>query len=67
MRIDVTNVNRGESSKSKLDSALKLYYSSLKLGHLLVVTANNKLLKFEARTGKILSEVSHLFIRALSN
>ncbi|XP_053384270.1 WD repeat-containing protein 90-like isoform X2 [Mercenaria mercenaria] len=58
MRIDVSSV--GQSGKSRIDTAAKIYYSPLKVSHLLVVTGNNKLLKFEAKTGRILSEVDHI-------
>lgn len=54
MRIDVSSIG----GKSRLDTAVKIYYSPPKVDHLLVVTGNNKLLKFDARTGRILSEAS---------
>jgi vancomycin permeability regulator SanA len=55
MRIDVSSI--GQGGKSRIDTAAKIYYSPIKVSHLLVVTGNNKLLKFEAKTGRILSEV----------
>lgn len=61
MRIDVSSI--GQSGRSKIDTAVKIYYSPMKVGHLLVVTGNNRLLKFEAITGRILSEVCHPFYR----
>lgn len=58
MRIDISSI--GHSGKSRIDTAVKIYYTPPKVDHLLVVTGNNKLFKFDARTGRILSEVSLL-------
>ena len=44
---------------------MKVSYAPLNVNHLLVVTANNKLLKFEARTGRILTEVTKILPRIL--
>ena len=57
MKIDVSSV--GHSGKSRIDTAVKIYYTPPKTDHLLVVTGNNKLFKFDARNGRILSEVSN--------
>lgn len=48
----------GQAGKSRIDTAAKIYYTPAKVDHLLVVTANNKLFKFDTRSGRILSEVS---------
>ncbi|XP_052262541.1 WD repeat-containing protein 90-like isoform X2 [Dreissena polymorpha] len=65
MRIDVSSV--GQSGKSRVDTATRIYYAPQKVDHLLVVTAHNKLLKFEARTGRILSEIEHIHKNSCSS
>lgn len=55
MRIDVSSV--GQGGRSRIDTAVKIYYTPPKVDHLLVVTGHNKLLKFDACSGRILSEV----------
>lgn len=57
LRIDISNISASDSGKAVLDSAMRVYFAPQSLGHLLVTTANNKLLKFDARTGRILAEV----------
>ena len=60
LRIDISNINTSSDSvKAVLDSAMREFFTPQSLGHLLVTTANNKLLKFDARTGRILAEVSN--------
>ena len=60
LRIDISNINTSSDSvKAVLDSAMRVFFTPQSLGHLLVTTANNKLLKFDARTGRILAEVSN--------
>lgn len=61
LRIDISNINTStDSTKAVLDSAMRVYFAPQGLGHLLVTTANNKLLKFDARTGRILAEVNNI-------
>lgn len=55
MRIDVSSVG-----KSRIDTARKVYYAPVNIDHLLVITENNKLLKFESKTGRIIAEVNLL-------
>jgi len=57
MRIDITNLNTPDSGRNVVDSAVRVKYSPTSMKQLLVTTASNKLLKFDARTGKILAEV----------
>lgn len=57
MRIDITNLSTIESNRNVIDGAMRVKYSPLSVKQLLVTTSNNKLLKFDARTGKIISEV----------
>lgn len=62
LRIDISTINTSSSDNGKamLDSAMRVYFAPSSVRHLLVTTANNKLLKFDARTGRILAEVSIL-------
>ena len=53
VRIDVSGL-----SANNVDSALRLAFSPTKTGHLLVATTNNKLMKYEAKNGKLVYEVS---------
>lgn len=58
MRIDISSLNTADSGRNVIDSAVKVKYSPTSMKQLLVTTASNKLLKFDARTGKILAEVT---------
>lgn len=60
MRIDITNLSTIESNRNVIDGALRVKYSPLSVKQLLVTTSNNKLLKFDARTGKIISEIDNI-------
>ncbi|GFO23378.1 WD repeat-containing protein 90 [Plakobranchus ocellatus] len=55
VRIDVSGL-----SANSVDSALRLAFSPTKVGHLLVATANNKLMKYEAKNGKLVYEGTHI-------
>ncbi|KAH9513092.1 WD repeat-containing protein 90 [Bulinus truncatus] len=57
VRIDVSNMSTGISN---MDSAERVTFSPATLGHLLVTTANNKLIKYDARTGRLLQEIDHI-------
>ncbi|KAK7003519.1 WD repeat-containing protein 90 [Biomphalaria glabrata] len=57
VRIDVSNMNAGISN---LDSAERVTFSPASLGHLIVTTANNKLIKYDARTGRLIQEIDHI-------
>ncbi|KAK3091415.1 hypothetical protein FSP39_019740, partial [Pinctada imbricata] len=62
LRIDITNVSAVECGKSSanIDSAERVYFSPESLGQLLVTTSNNKLLKFDGRSGRLMSEVANI-------
>ncbi|XP_064594375.1 WD repeat-containing protein 90-like isoform X2 [Liolophura sinensis] len=60
MRIDITHMNVVDNSRTEVDSALKVVYTPESLNQLLVTTASNKLLKFNAKTGRLLAEVEHI-------
>ena len=55
LRIDITGIGT-----DAIDSALRVHYAPSSTKQLLVTTSNNRLLKFDARSGKLLTEV--LFI-----
>ena len=57
LRIDISSSSSCDSKSGNLDSAERVYFSPESLGHLLVTTTNNKLLKFDAKSGRLLSEV----------
>lgn len=59
MRIDITHMGVLDNRRTEVDSALKVVYTSESLNQLLVTTASNKLLKFSAKTGRLLAEVSY--------
>lgn len=62
LRIDVSSVSvpAGESASSRaaIDTALRVAYSPDSIRHLLVTTSNNKLLKFDATNGRMITAVS---------
>ena len=62
MRIDITSLNPSSNllNKNVIDTATRVKYSPSSVQQLLVTTSANKLLKFDARNGRILSEVSRL-------
>ncbi|KAK6171134.1 hypothetical protein SNE40_019389 [Patella caerulea] len=60
LRIDVTNMNPSDNARTSIDTAIQVCYSTTKLAQLLVTTANNKLLKFDARNGRLLTEIDHI-------
>ena len=60
MRIDISSLST-DTSRTTLDSAVRVKYTPHNVKQLLVTTSSNKLLKFDARGGKILSEVGTLF------
>lgn len=55
VRIDVSGL-----SANNVDSALRVAFSPTKTGHLLVATANNRLMKYEAKNGKLVYEGTHI-------
>ena len=57
LRLDISNINPSDGYKTTLDMAVKVGYSPLNVGHLLVSTSENKLIKFDSRTGRLLAEV----------
>ena len=57
MDISCLNASVGDSTKANIDTALKVRYSPQSVKQLLVTTANNKLIKFDARNGKMIAEV----------
>lgn len=60
LRIDISSSSACDSKSGNLDSAERVYFAPQSLGHLLVTTTNNKLLKFDAKSGRLLSEVLNL-------
>lgn len=60
LRIDITSLNTADNSRTVIDSAVKVQYTPLCVRQLLVTTSANKLLKFDARTGKILAEIDNV-------
>ena len=56
MRIDISSLST-DTSKTELDTATRVKYTPHSVRQLLVTTSSNKLLKFDARSGKILTEV----------
>ena len=57
MRIDITALNAADNTRTMIDSALQVGYTPTKVGQLLVTTSSQKLLKFDAKGGRILTEV----------
>ncbi|XP_069124737.1 WD repeat-containing protein 90-like isoform X4 [Argopecten irradians] len=60
VRIDVTTFDVSNVCRSALDAAVRLYFAPLNVGHLIVITSSHKLLKFDARNGRIESEVGNI-------
>ena len=58
LRIDITSLNPADNTRTVIDSAVKVCYTPAGTRQLLVTTTTNRLLKFDARTGKLLAEVS---------
>ncbi|WAQ96619.1 WDR90-like protein [Mya arenaria] len=65
MRLDVSGA--GQGGRGRVDTAARLYYAPVTLNHLLVVTANNRLLKFDSRDGRILAEIEHVHKNSCSS
>jgi len=63
MRIDITSLNMADNSRTVIDSAVAVQYSPQNVRHILVTTTANKLLKFDAKNGRIIAEV--LFLNCL--
>lgn len=57
LRIDITSVASMDGGRPGVDSAVQVKYSVGNVRHLLVTTANNRLLKFDSRNGKLVAEV----------
>ncbi|XP_056017616.1 WD repeat-containing protein 90-like isoform X2 [Ostrea edulis] len=60
LRIDISSSSSCDSKSGNLDSAERVYFAPQNVGHLLVTTANNKLLKFDAKSGRLLSEIGNI-------
>ena len=52
LRIDITVMGT-----DVIDSALRVHYAPASIKQLLVATSNNRLMKFDARSGKLQAEV----------
>ena len=57
LRIDITSLNPSDNSRTIIDSAVRVHFTPQNIKQLLVTTSAHKLLKFDARSGKILAEV----------
>lgn len=61
MRLDVSAIANppvyGGVARGLVSAAMRVFYTPVQVNHLVVVTSNNKLLKFDAFTGKLVSEV----------
>uniref|UniRef100_A0A8C3RUN9 WD repeat-containing protein 90 n=1 Tax=Chelydra serpentina TaxID=8475 RepID=A0A8C3RUN9_CHESE len=57
LRIDVSILDLDSTS---LDSALRICFASMPVGHLLVSTSSNKVLVLDAKTGRLVREVSRV-------
>ncbi|XP_035829418.1 WD repeat-containing protein 90 [Aplysia californica] len=66
VRIDVSSVGSGSGHTPNLDSAQRVTFTPTRRDHLLVSTANNKLVKYDARSGRLVSEVDHIHRSACS-
>ena len=61
MRIDISTVTSPvEAAQGLIDTAQRVYYTPANVNHLIVTTANSRLLKFDASSGKLLAEVIFL-------
>ncbi|XP_048238655.1 WD repeat-containing protein 90-like isoform X1 [Haliotis rufescens] len=60
MKLDISNINPSNSLKTTLDMAVRVAYAPYSVGHLLVTTSENKLIKFDAKSGRLLTEVEHI-------
>ena len=60
LRIDITSMIQNKNDR-KIDAGHLLCYTPLSIGHLVVVTSTSKMLKLEAKSGQLISEVSDLF------
>ncbi|XP_077979468.1 WD repeat-containing protein 90-like [Glandiceps talaboti] len=59
VRVDITSMN-AEIDNTTLDSAVKVWYAPKSVRQLLVVTSSCRVLKLDARTGRLLTEVSNI-------
>ncbi|BFZ03507.1 hypothetical protein BsWGS_06545 [Bradybaena similaris] len=57
LRIDVSDLTVGSSN---IDSAERVTFSPAKTDHLLVTTTNNRLIKYDAKDGRLLQETDHI-------
>lgn len=62
MKLDISNINPSNSLKTTLDMAVRVAYAPYSVGHLLVTTSENKLIKFDAKSGRLLTEVTFFII-----
>ncbi|KAL8597433.1 hypothetical protein ACOMHN_050931 [Nucella lapillus] len=58
MRVDITSLPPGDHRES-LDTAVKVAFTPQNVGHLLVTTSNNRLVKLDM-SGRMVAEVSHI-------
>ncbi|XP_013393033.1 WD repeat-containing protein 90-like [Lingula anatina] len=60
LRIDITSLNPADNTRTIIDTAVRVHYAPTHTRHLLVATSSNSLLKFDARTGRLLSEMNNI-------
>ncbi|CAH1794798.1 unnamed protein product [Owenia fusiformis] len=60
LRIDITSLNTTDDTQNAIDTAERVAYTSANVKHLLVTTSSNKLLKLDARSGRLLTEIEHI-------
>ncbi|KAK7112108.1 WD repeat-containing protein 90-like isoform X2 [Littorina saxatilis] len=58
MRVDLTNLNPGDPKES-IDTAVKVTFTPENVGHLLVTTTNNRLVKLDL-SGRMVAEVNNI-------
>ena len=63
MRIDISSLNPADNTRTTIDTATRVVYAPASVRQLLVTTSSHKLLKFDARSGKILAEVGRMRVR----
>ncbi|XP_064636675.1 WD repeat-containing protein 90-like [Lineus longissimus] len=58
LRVDISTIN--PSDGGGVDTARRVCFAPANMRHLLVTTSNNKLLKLDARSGRLLAEINNV-------
>ncbi|XP_025111591.1 WD repeat-containing protein 90-like isoform X3 [Pomacea canaliculata] len=60
LRVDITSMASGDVGQGGLDTAVRVMFTPASVGHLLVATSSNRLVKLDAASGKLFAEVNNI-------